>query len=376
MMASNWLTGLTGVRRVRHAAAVIIWKQCVRRSAILAVGLIGVVITLAAPTPSHAQSFLEALFGGGKPAPNYSAGQRSSVIPRGDVNQRSGGSTYRAPVLSPNRSSRDDDDDSSQSSGKGGKRTVCVRMCDGYYWPISYEANRGQISKDQRTCQSSCQGDAKLFHYPPTGEVADAVDSTGRTYGRLPVAFLYRKKLVAGCTCRAEAWSQSEVNRHHAYAVNDANEKTRKAEADADDAARAEAAAAKTEAKKLAVDAKPQGPGSLGKASGRKSKTSSAPAESSIQVAGDASVAPGAPVTSTASAASVASPEAATVTAALDKSGGDNDDNKVRKRRSRNSEIAAAADRTRQPTPAGRPRPVHAAVSSGLASGKFAWPGD
>ena len=38
-------------------------------------------------------------------------------------------------------------------------RTVCVRSCDGYYFPISYSTVQSRFADDQRTCQRECPGD-------------------------------------------------------------------------------------------------------------------------------------------------------------------------------------------------------------------------
>lgn len=98
-------------------------------------------------------------------------------------------------------------------------RTLCVRMCDGYYWPVSASVGRGRLYHDADVCRSSCDTEARLFFLPRgSDDVEHMTDISGRVYGRLPEAFLYRKSLVAGCTCRADPWSESEVNRHRAYA--------------------------------------------------------------------------------------------------------------------------------------------------------------
>lgn len=98
-------------------------------------------------------------------------------------------------------------------------RTVCVRICDGYYWPISFSTTRGQFYRDEAQCQSSCGGEARLFYHPnPGGGMADAVDQTGRAYTQLATAFLYRRKRIDGCACRPAPWSEAELARHRQYA--------------------------------------------------------------------------------------------------------------------------------------------------------------
>src|ERR1700733_5802037 len=50
-------------------------------------------------------------------------------------------------------------------------RTVCVRSCDGYYFPISYSTVQSRFADDQRTCQRECPAtDAQLYAYRNPGE--------------------------------------------------------------------------------------------------------------------------------------------------------------------------------------------------------------
>jgi hypothetical protein len=105
--------------------------------------------------------------------------------------------------------------------GEGGERfrTVCVRTCDGYYWPISFSTSREQFLADEAQCETSCNGGAQLFYHPnPGGGMADAVDLSGRAYTQLANAFLYRKKRIEGCICRPAPWSEAERARHRQYA--------------------------------------------------------------------------------------------------------------------------------------------------------------
>jgi hypothetical protein len=40
--------------------------------------------------------------------------------------------------------------------GRGAYRTLCVRSCDGYYWPISHATSRGHFKDDEKLCKTSC----------------------------------------------------------------------------------------------------------------------------------------------------------------------------------------------------------------------------
>jgi len=42
-------------------------------------------------------------------------------------------------------------------------RTMCVRLCDGYYFPISSSAPQRQLATDARLCESRCSSPARLF---------------------------------------------------------------------------------------------------------------------------------------------------------------------------------------------------------------------
>jgi hypothetical protein len=102
----------------------------------------------------------------------------------------------------------------------GGFRTLCVRVCDGYYWPVSASVPRGKFYRDARLCQSSCDAEARLFYLPqPSDAIEQATDLSGRAYGRLETAFAYRKALVGGCSCRPAPWTAAEIARHKTYAA-------------------------------------------------------------------------------------------------------------------------------------------------------------
>jgi hypothetical protein len=98
-------------------------------------------------------------------------------------------------------------------------RTLCVRLCDGFYFPISFATGGGGLSRDADRCSASCGAEARLFYYEsPGGDVSSMVDLTGLAYSALPNAFRYRKTLVEGCQCRPQPWSEAEVQRHREYA--------------------------------------------------------------------------------------------------------------------------------------------------------------
>lgn len=96
-----------------------------------------------------------------------------------------------------------------RESGYGRYRTLCVRTCDGYYYPVSYSTTRASFARDAKQCQSSCAVPAKLFvHRNPGADVQHMVDLKGKPYSQMENAFRYRKEYVKDCRCTPEPWSQ------------------------------------------------------------------------------------------------------------------------------------------------------------------------
>lgn len=174
---------------------------------------------------AHAQSFFETMFGGPKSA-NAHAIQRAPgrlLLPSGATGINAATPYSVRPTLQHTRGDNEDDRSMPPSGDRGRSyRTVCVRMCDGFYWPVSFAVTRGRFYRDANICSSSCTSEAKLFYFPGNGgHIEDAVDLTGRVYSRLPAAFKYRKVLIHGCKCKPEAWSEAETDRHRNYAAKE-----------------------------------------------------------------------------------------------------------------------------------------------------------
>lgn len=87
-------------------------------------------------------------------------------------------------------------------------RTVCVRLCDGYYFPVSFSTLPNHFDRDQEACQSKCAAPTELyFHQNPGGSVDQMVaHRTQQPYSSLRTAFRYRKEFVAGCSCKADEY--------------------------------------------------------------------------------------------------------------------------------------------------------------------------
>ena len=111
------------------------------------------------------------------------------------------------------------------SSGGSTYRTMCVRQCDGYYFPVSFSTTRDNFKKDAATCKSSCGLPASLYVYPNPGSDIDQMVSykTGRKYTDLKNALLFKTKFVPSCRCKPEPWSQASKEQHQKYAKANIN---------------------------------------------------------------------------------------------------------------------------------------------------------
>ncbi|TIP51154.1 MAG: DUF2865 domain-containing protein, partial [Mesorhizobium sp.] len=90
-------------------------------------------------------------------------------------------------------------------------RTMCVRTCDGYFYPMSNAASVGDFERDQKNCESSCPGTEMQVFYSrgmddDSGSMTSSV--TGQPYAELPTAYLYKEANYSRpptCGCNAQA---------------------------------------------------------------------------------------------------------------------------------------------------------------------------
>jgi hypothetical protein len=92
---------------------------------------------------------------------------------------------------------------------EGSYRTLCVRMCDGFYWPIAFSTRPSTFEQQDAYCRASCGEPAQLFYYANPGQELEQMRSLyGERYADLPNAFRYRTEYVADCRCKPDPWTQ------------------------------------------------------------------------------------------------------------------------------------------------------------------------
>jgi Protein of unknown function (DUF2865) len=158
------------------------WRRTVQSISRTAVGFAVLFVALfaAAPDAARAEGFLDFIFGGQqeRPAPP-SAPVNTSVPP-----------PVRAapPPLGHETLHRG-------SGSTGHSVAFCVRLCDGKGFPMERHANAAPVE----TCQALCPASKTKVYFGT--EIDGSVARDGTHYAGLENAFLYRKQLVANCTC-------------------------------------------------------------------------------------------------------------------------------------------------------------------------------
>ncbi len=91
-------------------------------------------------------------------------------------------------------------------------RTLCVRTCDGYYYPISFATTPARFAEDENACRATCpNAEVQLYSHRTNEDVRQAVSITGRPYTELPNAFRYRTQFDSACSCRkaGQSWADA-----------------------------------------------------------------------------------------------------------------------------------------------------------------------
>ena len=177
---------------------------------------VSIALSISMAPPAVAQSFFQKLFGfgGGQSARQLPARPQTQTIPshRFEYRPRPYQQSYPG-----------SDDEIGPPDSGGPYRTMCVRSCDGFYFPLRHNAKRRNFAADAKSCRAACGTEARLFYYSLNGGSTETmIDLAGRNYKELPHAFGYRKALVQGCACKPVPWSYEEAARHRQYEAVDA----------------------------------------------------------------------------------------------------------------------------------------------------------
>ncbi|WP_019906709.1 DUF2865 domain-containing protein [Methylobacterium sp. 77] len=101
-----------------------------------------------------------------------------------------------------------------EQRGRGGPQVVCVRTCDGAYFPMNNLPEGREGAND--LCQALCPGTEAVAYSMPYGDegLKQAASVKGsRAYVSLANAFKFQKSFTPDCSCKKanQTWAQSLV---------------------------------------------------------------------------------------------------------------------------------------------------------------------
>lgn len=93
-----------------------------------------------------------------------------------------------------------------------GYRAVCVRLCDGAFFPMTSSARPGADIDEEGMCRMQCPGAEVALYRMRDDQIENAVSASGgRPYSALPNALRFRQAFDAACTCRPAHGSWAEA---------------------------------------------------------------------------------------------------------------------------------------------------------------------
>ena len=94
----------------------------------------------------------------------------------------------------------------------GGSVAICVRDCDGGFFPISYSARSSNLDELSSLCKALCpNAEATLYTRSLSGDIESAVSIDGVAYSEHPNALKYQKSYDPACGCKppGQSWADA-----------------------------------------------------------------------------------------------------------------------------------------------------------------------
>jgi len=147
---------------------------------------LAILAAASASAPASAQSIFDRIFGGIRHAVSAPARQPSNINAFADPFSSLANAINGQPAQSERRAEF------------GPAKGFCVRTCDGRFFPV--QARAGMSAAE--SCNSFCPASqTKLYG---GSSIDNAVASDGTRYDDLDNAFVYRERVVEGCTCNGK----------------------------------------------------------------------------------------------------------------------------------------------------------------------------
>ncbi len=103
-------------------------------------------------------------------------------------------------------------DEGASSAGPVHSKALCVRHCDGGFFPITEQASAGNLDRLDQICKALCpNAEASLYTVSPDAGLETAVAPDGASYTALPAAFRFQKTYDPTCSCKPanKSWAEA-----------------------------------------------------------------------------------------------------------------------------------------------------------------------
>jgi hypothetical protein len=85
-----------------------------------------------------------------------------------------------------------------------GSQPVCVRLCDGFFFPLPTAAS--DVVSQGQACNSLCpDAPTEVYYRNGAEKIEDSVSVSGKLYSALPVSLRYRSTSEETCSCHRDA---------------------------------------------------------------------------------------------------------------------------------------------------------------------------
>ncbi|HUI21498.1 MAG TPA: DUF2865 domain-containing protein [Methylocella sp.] len=95
----------------------------------------------------------------------------------------------------------------------GGSQPLCVRSCDGGFFPLNQSVRQSNPDQLAGLCQALCpNAEVSVYTRSPNQDISTAVSLDGQTaYADLPNALKFQKSFDPACTCKppGQSWAQA-----------------------------------------------------------------------------------------------------------------------------------------------------------------------
>jgi hypothetical protein len=103
-------------------------------------------------------------------------------------------------------------EDNHEDGRLGGSTAICVRDCDGGFFPAGFHANSANLDDLNRLCKALCpNASVKLYTRSQWRSLDDAVSIDGARYSEHPNAFKFQTSYDPACGCKPPGKNWAEV---------------------------------------------------------------------------------------------------------------------------------------------------------------------